>query len=564
MKSPATGLAAGRESSGRADVRQDFKILGPLEVMTESGPLVIRGQKQRALLALLLVHAGKVVSTDALLDGLWGEHPPRTATTSLQNMIAQLRKVLGAHRVVTRSPGYALRFDADELDLARFESLLAEARSADAEPRARKLREALELWRGPPLAEFAFEAFAQGEIRRLDELRLGAVEDRIDADLELGRHAELVSELNSLVAEHPLRERLRGQLMLAFYRAGRQAEALQSYQDGRKALVDGLGIDPSPALQHLHRAILGQEAGLEPISTTTAPDHYPEIVRAMLSGRLVPVLGAGAASGRRSDELAAHLARVFECPAELSGNLVQISQFVAVTRGIGPLYDELHAALDEDDVPGPVHRVLAGLPARLRQVGAPQQLIVTTSYDRALEHAFHDADEEVDVVTYLASGRDRGKFLHLKPDGSANVIEIPNAYTALAPDERSVILKIHGQVDRAPAREWESFVVSEDDHISYLAQTDIASVVPVTVAAKLRRSHFLFLGYPLLEWHLRVFLHRVWGDEKVAYRSWAVEAGTEPMAAEYWRSRGVDSFDVSVEEYLDGLERRLAELGPAS
>lgn len=558
MTSATADSTAGPMAPDPSQRRLEFKILGPLEVATAEGPLALQGQKQRALLGLLLMHVGEVVSIDRLTDALWGEQPPRTATTSLQNMVVQLRKLLGPDRVITRSPGYALRLERDELDLARFETLVEQAKAAEPADRARKLRDALALWRGPPLAEFAFESFAEGEIRRLEELRLSALEDRIDADLQAGGGPGLVAELEALVAEHPLRERLRGQLMLALYRSGRQAEALQCYQDARKALVEELGIDPSPALQQLHRAILGQESGLEPMSATGAQDHHTEIVRAMLAGRLVPVLGAGAAGGPPSGELAEHLARCFECPPELGRDLVRISQFIAVTRGVGPLYDELHAALGHDDAPGPVHRFLARLPSTLRELGAPQQLIVTTSYDQALEAAFREADEPVDVVTYLASGRDRGKVLHIAPDGAATVVDVPNAYTALAPNERAVILKVHGQVDRAPAREWESFVVSEDDFISYLAQTDIASVVPVTLTAKLRRSHFLFLGYPLLEWHLRVFLHRVWGDEKVAYRSWAVDGGSEPLVRDYWRSRGVDTFDVSVDDYIDGLEGRLA------
>lgn len=540
----------------------EFRILGPLEVVSCDEVLTPTRRMQRALLTVLLLNANQVVSIDRLIDSLWGAAPPRTASTSLQNVIAYLRKLLGAETIVTRSPGYMLRLEPGRLDAARFEELLQQSRATDAATRADLLRRALALWRGPALAEFAYDAFAEHEAGRLEELRVTARADLVETELELGRDSEVVPELEALVAQHPLHERLRGQLMVALYRSGRQAEALQAYQDARRMLTDELGIDPSPALRQLHRSILGQEPALAAAAVSVdAPtsDHYAEIVRAVVAGRLVPVLGVGASDVMRPVELAAHLARSFDCPPNLEPDLARVAQYVAVTRGIGPLYDELHAAYGEDDSPARVHRFLASLPPQLRKLGAPQQLIVTATYDRALERAFQDRDEPVDVVTYLASGRDRGKFLHVDADGAARVVEVPNAYAALVPDARPVILKIHGQVDRTELREWESFVVSEDDYIGYLAQAEIASVVPVSLAAKLRRSHFLFLGYSLLDWHVRVFLQRVWGDDKVAYRSWAVGAAPEPIEREFWRHRGVDSLEVPVEEYLDGLERRLAD-----
>ena len=222
----------------------EFRLLGPIEVRSGGEPLPLGGPKQRALLALLLVEAGRAVSTDRIVDALWGEHPPRTAQTSLQNFVSQLRKLLGPDVLVTKPPGYLLRARPDT---DRVHELVGEARAAASpEDRAAKLREALALWRGPPLAEFAFEAFAQPEIARLEELRLAVLEDRLDADLEAGRHADVVGELEALVEEHPLRERFREQLMLALYRSGRQAEALEAFQRARHVLVDELGIDPSP------------------------------------------------------------------------------------------------------------------------------------------------------------------------------------------------------------------------------------------------------------------------------------------------------------------------------
>lgn len=234
----------------------EFRILGPLEVVAEGRAVSLGGTRQRALLAVLLTRANQVVSTERLIDELWGERPPKEARNTVQFYVSQLRKVLGADRIETRAPGYAIRIERDELDLHRFERLVAEGGPA--------LTEALSLWRGPALADFAYEPFAQAEIARLEELRLAALEQRLEADLALGRHGELVGELEALVAEHPLRERLRGQLMLALYRSGRQAEALDVYRETRRVLVDELGIEPSPTLQELERSILRHDPGLQP------------------------------------------------------------------------------------------------------------------------------------------------------------------------------------------------------------------------------------------------------------------------------------------------------------
>jgi hypothetical protein len=184
---------------------------------------------------------------------------------------------------------------------------------------------------------------------------------------------------------------------------------------------------------------------------------------------------------------------------------------------------------------------------------------VTTNFDRALEQAFEEAGEPCDVVSYVSLGRDRGKFLHVSADGGSEVIHVPNAYLGLPLDERPVILKVHGQVDLEPERESESFVVSEDDYIGFLAQTTIAGVLPVTLAAKLRRSHFLFLGYGVLDWSLRVFLQRVWPDEQVSYRSWAVQPSPGALERQFWRMRGVDVFDSPCDEYVCPIADRLAE-----
>jgi len=241
----------------------DYRILGPLEVVdSDRRPLPLGGPKQRALLALLLLHANEVVSADTLIDRLWGGGPPATAAKVLQVQVWRLRKALGTEALATRAPGYVLGVGADELDLARFERLLAEARGAEPATAAAKLRDALSLWRGTPLADLAYEQFASTEVARLEELRLVALEERIEADLAIGRHSELVPELEALVAEHPLREQIRGQLMVALYRSGRQADALQSYRRARELLLEELGLDPSPPLQELERAILSHDPSL--------------------------------------------------------------------------------------------------------------------------------------------------------------------------------------------------------------------------------------------------------------------------------------------------------------
>ena len=261
----------------------EFRVLGPLEVHEGGRSLPIGRGKERALLALLLLHANEVVSKDRLIDALWGETPPPTAPTALQVSVSKLRKTLGPARIVTRAPGYSLELQPDELDLRRFERLASEGASAlaagNAERAAGLLREALSLWRGPVLADLAYEPFVQAEVLRLEELRLATLEQRIEADLALGRHAHVVGELEGLVAEHPLREGLRGRVMLALYRSGRQADALEAYHAARRALVDELGLEPSAELQELERAILRQDTSLAAPETVPLPAPEPSDAR---------------------------------------------------------------------------------------------------------------------------------------------------------------------------------------------------------------------------------------------------------------------------------------------
>jgi len=241
----------------------DFRILGPLEVVDGERRVSLGSARQRTLLALLLTHANEVVSADRLIDELWREQPPSNAANALQYHVSQLRKALApSDVVVTQEPGYRLQIAASELDLLRFEKLVAEAQTAPPGRAVALLGDALALWRGAPLADIADEPFAQAEIARLEELRLAAVELRFDAELALGRHAEVVADLERLVRMHPLRERLRAQLMRALYAADRQADALAVYRDTRKLLVDELGIEPSASLQELEKAILAQDPSL--------------------------------------------------------------------------------------------------------------------------------------------------------------------------------------------------------------------------------------------------------------------------------------------------------------
>jgi DNA-binding SARP family transcriptional activator/class 3 adenylate cyclase len=259
----------------------DFRILGPLEVREGEREIRVRGGKQRALLALLLVNANRTLAIDRIVDELWGADVPDSAHKMVQIHVSKLRKALAPGLLHTRPPGYSLDVDPEDVDLHRFERLVSDARVAldadGAEAAAAGFRAALDLWRGPALAEFATEPFASAEGARLEEVRLAALEGRLEADLLLGRHGDLVGELEALVARHPLRESLRRQQMLALYRSGRQAEALTAYQQARRALADELGIEPSPALRALERLILQQDASLDPAAPAdAAPAPEPE------------------------------------------------------------------------------------------------------------------------------------------------------------------------------------------------------------------------------------------------------------------------------------------------
>jgi DNA-binding SARP family transcriptional activator len=365
----------------------EFRILGALEVYDGDRLLPLTGAKQRALLALLLLNANHVVPSDRLIDELWGEVSRDAGSVALRARVSQLRKTLPKDVLQTRSPGYLIRVEQDGLDLHRFERLVADGSRAleagDPANAATLLREATGLWRGAALADVAYESFAQPVIARLEELRLAATELRIEADLAQGRHTEVVGELEALVAEHQLRERLRGQIMLALYRAGRQAEALNAYRVGRQALVEQLGIEPGPALQELEKAILRQDPALslEQRGASARPGpSQPDraiLVAALGSERFDEVVALAESLARKPPrELI--LARLVRAEGELGQAAADMNQLVAALsdRGLtaraaaftsATVGDDLVRLATEQDV----DLILVDSPATLLETGLP-------------------------------------------------------------------------------------------------------------------------------------------------------------------------------------------------
>jgi SIR2-like domain len=302
--------------------------------------------------------------------------------------------------------------------------------------------------------------------------------------------------------------------------------------------------------------------------------HYRLVVGEMLAGRVIPFLGAGAnLCGRPEEltwqpgqfdwlpngpELSGYLASLFDYEGANPDDLVRVSQYVTLIAGAYPLYEELRRLFDGDYPPTALHRFLAEIPRlmRSRHDPPPYQLIVTTNYDDVLERAFREAGEPFDLVSYDALGPSRGKFIHQPHQGEPTTILEPNTYHDLTTDERTVILKIHGAVDRGDANR-DSYVITEDHYIDYLARTDVSRLFPVTLVEKLRRSHCLFLGYRLRDWHLRVILNRIWGDDTIRSKSWAVQRKPDTVDVGLWRLRDVDILDVPLEEYVERMREAL-------
>jgi hypothetical protein len=340
-------------------------------------------------------------------------------------------------------------------------------------------------------------------------------------------------------------------------------------------------------------------------------EHLTTVVAALANSEVVPFLGAGAnLCGRPAgqafelgkylpsgSELANYLAEQsrfltykeedVECPhchqthkvqypLTDMHDLLRVAQYVTVLRGAGPLYKQLHHIFDADYPPTALHSFLATLPSVLRDKRHPSYpLIVTTNYDDVLEHAFWNAREPLDLVYYIAVGRDRGKFTHSLLDPAAAtdpsvwppkvepiLISKPNEYSDLSLKHRAAILKIHGAVARASA-EQSSFVISEDHYIDYLTRTDISNLLPVKLAEKLRNSNFLFLGYSLRDWNLRVILHRIWGDQQLNYTSWAVQFHPQDLDERFWKRRDVEIIDADLEHYIEALSKRVQTLPAA-
>lgn len=435
----------------------EFRILGPLEVLENGHSVKLGGPKQRALLAVLLLHANRVVSTDGLLEALWGDRPPEKAPKALQVYVSRLRKTLGPERILTASSGYRIAVDPGELDLERFRTLVA----------AGKLDQALRLWRGDALADLVSEPFAQSEVARLDELRLACLEQRIDADLASGEHAALVGELEQLVREHPFRERLRAQLMLALYRSGRQADALAAYHDAYAALSEQLGIEPSKGLRELQQAILNQDPKLEP-ATRLRPDRIAlpvwltpllgrsrdvESIAALLLGdvRLLTLIGPG---GTGKTRLAVGVAR------ELAPEFDEGARFVALAPLADPelVVPTIATALGvrssggEDDV-NAVARALDGR----------SMLLVLDNYEHLLDAApvAGELAAAVPGLTILATSR---APLHLSGEHLWPVapLEVPAGDTDRDPDGLRQLGAVELFVARARAAQ-PAFELTEDN-----------------------------------------------------------------------------------------------------
>lgn len=319
----------------------EFRTLGSLEVLVGGRQVPLGGMRQRELLAILLLHRGEAVSVDRIVDSLWESEPPETATKTVQVYVSRLRKVLGEGVLVSRGGGYALEVGADQVDAGRFERLAGEGREAldrgDPQVASERLSAALDLWRGPALADFVYRSFVQSEIDRLDELRLAAREDRIDAELALGRHAALVPEIETLIAELPTRERLRGQLMLALYRSGRQSEALESYRSACLMLDRELGLKPGPELQRLEHAILTQDPELD------APSRGGPFADQRRRGGIVVAFGGGLL-------LAAVVAAIVASGGDADSPQVDANSLVIIDPGSGELVATVPTGVQPADI----------------------------------------------------------------------------------------------------------------------------------------------------------------------------------------------------------------------
>jgi hypothetical protein len=317
----------------------------------------------------------------------------------------------------------------------------------------------------------------------------------------------------------------------------------------------------------------------EPIPAQDWNEHLRAVSRALLSGRLTPFLGAGVnLCGRdplddwqplhqklpSGGELARYLATTFDYPyPSQREDLVRVSQYIAIMDGPAPLRDTLHELFDSDYDPTVLHLFLAETPELMRNAGVSKRhpLIVTTNYDDALERAFVDRKEPFDLVSYMAAGSHEGRFVHWPPGEEGLVIDDPSTYLDVSPDERTVIVKIHGLVDRLTAdHEWDSFVITEDHYIDYLTRTDLARLLPPKLIDRLKRSNFLFLGYSMRDWNLRAILQQIWQQQRgEGYRNWAVLLDPDDIDRESWEKRNVKVLEVQLDRYVERLREKLQE-----
>ena len=322
---------------------------------------------------------------------------------------------------------------------------------------------------------------------------------------------------------------------------------------------------------------MSNQTAARPVPPFSATDeHAEEVVRKMLKGMIVPLLGAGVnlwAGDRKfaarerlpsGSELAGFLTDAFPYKKQLEvdevDDLIRVAQFIDVMVGSGELYEALHSVFDADYRPGPVHEFLARLQPILRERGKGPQVILTTNYDDALEQAFAEADEPYDLITYVcASPADqRGKFVHFPPGASEPIpIVKPNEYAGLELDRRAVILKMHGAVARHGTFDQDNYVITEDHYIDYLANADPSSLLPAPIMKRLRNSSFLFLGYGMSDWNLRVILRRIWGERPLDYPSWSIQLGPKTYETKAWKDRGVETFDCDLTDYVRRLQLAL-------
>jgi WD40 repeat protein/DNA-binding SARP family transcriptional activator len=529
----------------------DFRLLGPLEVVDDGGlALPVGAGRQRALLALLLLRANELVASDRLVDELWGESPPSTAHKMLHNQVSGLRQALGRNgRLETHGSAYRLNVSPGERDVDRFEELLASGRTqieADPAVAAEKLRQALDLWRGPPLSDLPYERFAQTEIARLEERRWAAFEARTEAELALGRHADLISELEAALAEQPLREHLHGQLMLALYRCGRQAEALEAYRRARRTLVEEIGVEPGPELRALHEAILAQDPALD-----APPEELPAALDGgspLLAGRdreLAELLAllANACEGRGGMVLISGPRGIGKTrlAAELARDALRRRMAVVYTGAGSPSAEALGAIRRAEKSERPVLLVVddaddagAELLDRAAEVGGDSRR------RRLLLLVLHERREPPAVFAAQA-----GRFLELGPLEDDAIAEIARLYLpagveplppqALAEESRGVPLAVH-----AAAAEWARARAS---------RVAGASAARAAVErGELRAAEADFSGDLL-----------ALGTVEERGRLYRSEGDGAPLPA-VCPFLGLATFDAAHAEYFFGRERLVAEL----